>query len=186
MSSDALEQGVKTPNEMQNLGDSDPLTGETLEQWFMGLVQRVKDLPNPPPKIDYVRPEVYALLEQSTQRVREDCQKPAGKDDRPQELGYIFRLRDPALVFRGQLREGSLLPWCIPLHEESEAERIRRSLAFYAVPPLPLPAHLWLLTDPPYEATDPARRCLRVKLRPSPEGLRKELRRRKRRRNHAP
>jgi len=128
------------------------------------------------------------------------CEGPLTVEDLEQLFGRCFRqLRDqpvppPKIDYyhpeqAARLRDFELyrnIPVTFPLHEESEVERIRRSLAFHAfIMPAPLPAHLWLLTDPPYEATDPARRCLRVKRKPSPDVLRKELRRRKRRRNHA-
>jgi len=148
MPPDALEQGVKVHNELQNLVDSDPLTGETLEQWFMGLVQRVKDLPHQPPKIDYYSPEQAA------------------------------RLRDFELYLNS--------PVTFPMHGDTEEERIRRSLAFHEFFPKPLPAHLWLLTDPPSEAPDHSRRCWRIRLKPSPDVLAEQLRQRRRRRNHVP
>lgn len=170
MSSDALEQGVKIHNELQNLVDTGPPTFEDMEL----AVQQIKDLPNRPPALDIYHPTVAALLEQSIQQVRVDCRMLVGKNDLlciPEDYSRLL--------------ERSLLSWPIPLHEDTEEERIRRSLAFHEFFPKPLPAHLWLLTDPPYEATDPDRRCWRVKLRLLPVYLQKQLRRRKRRRNHA-
>jgi hypothetical protein len=107
-----------------------------------------------------------------------------------QEVPKPFSLRKSRRVqsLLDMLYQDTFLPpvALLPLPEESEVERIRRSLAFHAfIMPAPLPAHLWLLTDPPYKATDPARRCGRIKLRRLPVYLQQELRRRKRRRNHA-
>lgn len=160
---DADEPGMSVPAGFTNLVGTGTLTFEDIER----AVQRIKDMPNIPPKIDIYHPEQAARLRAF---------------ELSRSIPVTFPLRLPE--DRGRLREESLLPWCIPLHEESEAERIRRSLAFYSVPPLPLPSHLWLLTDPPAPA--PPMRLLRIKLRLLPVYLQQELRRRKRRRNHAP
>lgn len=100
---------------------------------------------------------------------------------RPPEIDFY----SPSYAARLQAHElYHNIPLTLPLPEESRAERVRRSLRFYESLTLRPPTN-WLLCDPPYEATDTSRRCWRVKLKKPLEDLQRQLRARKRRRNHA-
>lgn len=98
----------------------------------------------------------------------------------------VLKLRGDFPLFLEYFRPGHVelyqrIPPLVLMREEPQAERVHRSLRFYEA--LRPPTN-WRLCDPTYEATDTSRRCWRVKLKKPLEDLQRQLRARKRRRNH--